>query len=170
MFLFTQTIPSPIGDLIVGAIPQGVCLVEFLDRPYLPKEVATLQRRLACQVVTRNSEHLEMIAHELREYFSGRLNRFATPLAMPGTPFEKAVWQRLLQIPYGATATYSQIAEEVGRPRAQRAVGRANGENKIAIVVPCHRVIQVGGALRGYGGGLWRKQYLLNLERTSATA
>jgi O-6-methylguanine DNA methyltransferase len=165
--LITEGIKSPIGDLTVGATAKGICLVEFSDRRSLPSEVAALQRWFGCKPAVGHNQHLNRITDELREYFSGRLKRFTTPLLMPGRPFERAVWAELLKIPYGETATYSQIAEQVGHPGAQRAVGHANGKNRIAIVVPCHRVIQANGALRGYGGGLWRKQYLLELERAS---
>ncbi len=87
------------------------------------------------------------------------------PLVIRGTPFQERVWRRLLQIPFGETLSYEGLARAVGCPGAQRAVGRANGDNRLAIVVPCHRVVQKDGQLRGYGGGLWRKQFLLDLER-----
>lgn len=106
----------------------------------------------------------EQAEAELREYFDRRRTEFTIPLAMEGTSFQKDVWRRLCAIPFGKTRTYGQIAEEIGNPKAVRAVGLANGRNPISIVVPCHRVIGSDGSLTGYGGGLERKKFLLDLE------
>ena len=105
---------------------------------------------------------------ELDEYFVGTRTRFDVPLAIGGTAFQRAVWERLLAIPYGVTRSYEAIASEIGRPGAQRAVGRANGDNRLAILIPCHRVIRSDGSLCGYGGSLWRKRWLLEHERGHA--
>lgn len=105
---------------------------------------------------------------QLDAYFSGRLRRFGLPLAPHGTPFQRAVWDALLQIPYGETSGYGELAARIGRPGAARAVGMANGRNPISIVVPCHRVVGAGGALTGYAGGLDAKRFLLDLERRTA--
>jgi len=102
---------------------------------------------------------------QLEEYFSGKRRRFNLSLDPQGTAFEKEIWQRLKRIPYGRTASYKEIAQDIGRPRAVRAVGAANGKNPLAIIVPCHRVVGHNGSLTGYGGGLWRKQWLLDHER-----
>jgi O-6-methylguanine DNA methyltransferase len=110
-------------------------------------------------------KHLDTLDKQLAEYFARKRRDFTLPLTYPGTDFQRAVWAGLLKIPYGKTWSYEQLAEYVGRPGAQRAVGTANGQNRIAIVIPCHRVINKGGKLGGYGGGLWRKQILLDLER-----
>jgi O-6-methylguanine DNA methyltransferase len=109
--------------------------------------------------------YLDRLEEELAHYFEGTLHEFTVPLDRPGTPFQTAVWDRLLEIPYGETCSYGEVARAIGKPGASRAVGRANGENCIAIVIPCHRVIESGGGLRGYGGGLARKRWLLDLER-----
>src|SRR5205807_107470 len=101
---------------------------------------------------------------ELTQYFAGSLTRFTAPLDLKGSLFELAVWRELLAIPYGVTSSYGALAAKLGKPGASRAVGRANGANMAAIVVPCHRVIEANGQLRGYGGGLWRKRALLELE------
>ncbi len=106
---------------------------------------------------------------QLEEYFSGRRRVFDLPLAPTGTPFQQAVWQALRQIPYGETRTYGEIAVQIGRPRAARAVGMANHQNPIAVIQPCHRVVGASGRLTGYAGGLDRKEYLLRLEQTSGT-
>jgi O-6-methylguanine DNA methyltransferase len=110
--------------------------------------------------------YLAQLRDELAEYFTGKRSLFTVPLDIKGTDFERAVWQQLLRIPYGETRSYGQMAVDLGRVGAQRAVGRANGANYIGIVVPCHRVIEANGKLRGYGGGLWRKEWLLKLENS----
>ncbi|MGA9364894.1 MAG: methylated-DNA--[protein]-cysteine S-methyltransferase [Bacteroidota bacterium] len=99
------------------------------------------------------------------DYFNGSLKRFSVPLLYPGTPFQQSVWKELLRIPYGKTVSYEDLARRIGSPSAQRAVGHANGLNRIGIVIPCHRVVNKNGKLGGYGGGLWRKQKLLVLEK-----
>jgi O-6-methylguanine DNA methyltransferase len=102
---------------------------------------------------------------ELEAYFAGDVRRFTMPVSKPGTDFQAAVWDRLLEIPYGATVSYGDVARDLGRASAVRAVARAVGDNRIAIVIPCHRVVGADGRLTGYGGGLWRKQKLLDHER-----
>ena len=104
------------------------------------------------------------LQNELNSYFEGILTDFKTDIDVNGTKFENTVWNKLLQIPYSETRSYGEIASELGKPGASRAVGRANGSNYLSIVIPCHRVIESSGKLRGYGGGLWRKKYLLDLE------
>ena len=104
------------------------------------------------------------VAGELDAYFDGRLREFKTRLDVTGTPFQESVWNALREIPYGTTASYEDVARVIGRPEAVRAVARANGDNRIAIIVPCHRVIGKDGSLTGYGGGLWRKRRLLDVE------
>ncbi len=110
------------------------------------------------------TEHLAHLARELDDYFAGKLSGFETPLVIAGTPFQRRVWNALLQIPYGETRSYEDLAHTIGSEQGQRAVGHANGENRIAIVIPCHRVVNKNGQLGGYGGGLWRKEFLLELE------
>ena len=105
------------------------------------------------------------MAKELKSYFQGKLREFSVTPVMRGTPFQEKVWKQLLKIPYGKTRSYEQIAKAVGRPQAQRAVGTANGQNRMAILIPCHRVVNKSGSLGGYGGGLWRKRRLLTLEQ-----
>jgi AraC family transcriptional regulator of adaptative response/methylated-DNA-[protein]-cysteine methyltransferase len=156
---------SPLGPLVVGAVPAGVCLVEFTDRRMLEAQFATLRKRFTCPVLPGAHEHLERLKEELAGYFAGTRTAFTVPLVYPGTRFQVRVWNALLRIPYGETRSYKELACSVGAPGAQRAVGRANGLNRIGIVIPCHRVVNKSGALGGYGGGLWRKQFLLDLER-----
>ncbi len=157
-------IRSPLGPLVAGATATGICLLEFTDRRMLEAQFTTVRRLFRAPVVPGSNDHLQQLESELADYFAGTLREFTVPLLYPGTPFQQQVWQLLLKIPYGETRSYQQLAAAVGSPKAVRAVGRTNGLNRIAIVIPCHRVINKDGSLCGYGGGLRRKQYLLELE------
>jgi AraC family transcriptional regulator of adaptative response/methylated-DNA-[protein]-cysteine methyltransferase len=159
-------IESPLGPLIAGATAEGVCLLEFTDRRMLPTQIETVRRRFGCAVVPGDSPYFEQLRNELNAYFSGSLRQFTLPLVAPGTAFQERVWAELLRIPFGETRSYEDLARLVGAPAAQRAVGHANGLNRIAILIPCHRVINKDGRLGGYGGLLWRKEALLHLERS----
>jgi AraC family transcriptional regulator of adaptative response/methylated-DNA-[protein]-cysteine methyltransferase len=158
-------VESPLGPLVIGATTAGVCLLEFTDRRKLETQIETMKRRFACAVIPGDNKHLVQLRRELDAYFGGRLKDFTVPLVAPGTPFQERVWSALLKIPYGQTLSYEELAKKVGAPGAQRAVGTANGMNRIAIVIPCHRVVNKNGKLGGYGGLLWRKEALLQLER-----
>jgi AraC family transcriptional regulator of adaptative response/methylated-DNA-[protein]-cysteine methyltransferase len=167
--VYLSWVRSPLGPLVTGATDDGVCLLEFADPARLNAQVASLRRRLRAPVVPGSHALLERLREELEGYFAGKLRRFTVPLTYPGTPFQERVWKQLLAIPYGETRSYSDVAAAVGKPDAIRAVGTANGRNPIAIVIPCHRVVNKGGGLGGYGGGLRRKQYLLDLERSAGS-
>ena len=158
-------VESPIGPLLVVANSRAVCLLEFPDRRALETQIADLRKRFDCATVPGDNGRLKQLRAELAEYFAGKRRTFSVPIEYPGTPFQRAVWARLLEIPCGETLSYAQLAVDVGRPGAQRAVGTANGKNRFAIVIPCHRVVNKSGKLGGYGGGLWRKQFLLDLEQ-----
>jgi len=158
-------LPSPLGPLVVGATSAGVCLLEFSDRERLASQLDRVRAEFAMPAVPGMNEHLKTLEAELADYFVGRLRRFSAPLVYPGTAFRRRVWSQLLKIPYGETCSYEDVAVAVGDPNGQRAVGSANGANRIAIVIPCHRVVNKGGKLGGYGGGLRRKQFLLDLEQ-----
>jgi AraC family transcriptional regulator, regulatory protein of adaptative response / methylated-DNA-[protein]-cysteine methyltransferase len=153
--------------LVAGATTDGICLLEFTDRRMLEAQFATVRKQFAVPVVPGTNEHLEKLESEIAGYFAGTLRSFSVPLIFPGTPFQVRVWQQLLAIPYGETRSYEDVAIALGDKHAVRAVGRANGLNRIGIVIPCHRVVNKSGALGGYGGGLRRKQFLLDLERQS---
>ena len=163
-------IESPLGPLVAGATAQGLCLLEFTDRRMLPAQIETVRDRFDCAVVPGESPHFDRLRDELGAYFSGQLQKFTLPLVAPGTPFQERVWVELQRIPFGETRSYEDLARAVGATGAQRAVGRANGLNRIAILIPCHRVINKNGKLGGYGGLLWRKEALLHLERTGQLA
>ena len=165
--ILTRTIETPVAPLVACAVDGGVCLLEFADRRALQRQVQTLKRRLHGVIVPGTNEHLEQLSSELQEYFAGRRTRFAVPLVTPGTTFQQLVWQELLRILFGQTRSYEQVAAAIGRQNAPRPVGRACGDNRVAILIPCHRVVRCDGSLAGYGGGLWRKHFLLNLEKGS---
>ena len=159
--------PTPLGPMLVGATDEALVMLEFVDRRMLPTQVQRLRRRLGAVFVPDRNDVTAQVERELASYFAGKLREFSVPLLAAGTEFEQEVWTALGEIPYGATRSYSDLAAAVGRPAAVRAVGRANGMNALAIVVPCHRVVGADGKLVGYGGGLWRKQRLLDLERAA---
>ena len=156
---------TPLGAMVALADERGLRLLEFTDRRGLPREVENLLRRLRAAVVPGTNAHLAAIGRELAEYFAGRREKFTVPLAPVGSEFQLRVWDQLCAIPAGETRSYAQIAAAVGAPRAVRAIGRANGSNALCLVIPCHRVIRSDGALCGYGGGIWRKRWLLDHER-----
>jgi AraC family transcriptional regulator of adaptative response/methylated-DNA-[protein]-cysteine methyltransferase len=158
-------IETPLGSMVAAAAGDRVALLEFLDRRMLPAQLERLTRRVGGTFVPGTSPVLETLTRELQAYFAGRLERFTVPLLLAGTPFQESVWRALLAVPAGETRSYAEIAGAIGRPTAVRAVARANGDNRIAVLIPCHRVIGADGRLTGYGGGLWRKQRLLDLER-----
>lgn len=159
---------SPLGPLIAGANSDGICLLEFTDRRMLEKQLSTLKSRFKSSIIPGNNEHLEKLQAELTKYFEGQLKDFSVPLVYPGSDFQVQVWNHLLKIPYGQTISYEALALRIGNSRAIRAVGTANGLNRICILIPCHRVVNKDGKLGGYGGGLWRKTYLLQLEQRNS--
>ena len=155
---------TPLGPMFVCATAAGVCLVEFVSRRMLETELRDLQRLLTARVVPGENAHTRQAVRELDEYFRGERRVFDVPLDTPGSPFQQRVWQALRAIPFGHTGSYGEQARVLGRPEAVRAVAAANGQNRVAIIVPCHRVIGRDGSLVGYGGGLARKQWLLEHE------
>jgi AraC family transcriptional regulator of adaptative response/methylated-DNA-[protein]-cysteine methyltransferase len=167
--IFLRELESPVGKIIAGATAQGCCLLEFQDRGGLDRIKARIQKRHGLKMGDSPKAVLDHLELELNRYFEGLLKTFSVSLDMRGTSFQMAVWRQLLSIPYGETRSYGQVARAVGKPLAHRAVGSANGHNAVAIVVPCHRVIRSDGKLGGYGGGLWRKEYLLDLENRGAS-
>ena len=163
--VFLTWIRTPLGPMVAGAISEGICLLEFTDRGMLEAQLDTVKRLFTMPLVPGTTPHLDTLQEEVSAYFAGKLRKFTVPLAVPGTGFQKKVWEELRRIPYGTTRSYEEMAAAIGAPKAVRAVGRANGLNRIAIVIPCHRVVSKDGQLCGYGGGLWRKKFMLDLER-----
>jgi AraC family transcriptional regulator of adaptative response/methylated-DNA-[protein]-cysteine methyltransferase len=162
-------IETPVGPLVVGATDDAVCLLEFSDRRMLETQLQSLRSRFGASLVPGTNRWLTALKAQLGEYFAGKRRDFDLPLRYPGTPFQEKVWSALLKIPYGTTCSYKDVAHKVGSPEAVRAVGTAHGMNRIAIVIPCHRVVNANGDLGGYGGGLWRKRLLLDLEQGQRT-
>jgi AraC family transcriptional regulator, regulatory protein of adaptative response / methylated-DNA-[protein]-cysteine methyltransferase len=163
--LTASWIETPLGPMLAIAGERGLELLEFVDRRALETELRALRRTLGSAIVPGDHPILLQTREELAEYFAGRRREFTMPLNQRGSDFQLRAWNALCRIPYGETRSYSDMAREVGSPAAVRAIGRVNGQNRIAIVVPCHRVIRSDGTLCGYGGGRWRKQWLLDHER-----
>jgi AraC family transcriptional regulator, regulatory protein of adaptative response / methylated-DNA-[protein]-cysteine methyltransferase len=161
-------IETPLGAMIAAANDRGLVLCEYLDRPMLPTQLRRVEAICGGPVPEGRHDYLEQTQRELDEYFAGTRKEFSIPLVLDGTPFQMAVWSQLLRIPFGATTSYDSIAVRLDKPRAARAVGRANGDNRLAIVVPCHRVINADGTMSGYGGGRHRKRWLLRHEQRGA--
>jgi AraC family transcriptional regulator of adaptative response/methylated-DNA-[protein]-cysteine methyltransferase len=157
-------IPTPLGPVLAGAGEEGICLLEFVDRRMIETQIARVKKQLQAEMIPGENKFFSILHRELEEYFGGARTSFSVPLVVRGTPFQERVWNALLAIPYGETRSYEEQAIAVGNVKAVRAVARANGDNRISILIPCHRVIGKDGTLVGYGGGLERKRYLLELE------
>lgn len=162
--ILRSEVQTPIGPMVACATDLGLCLLEFTDRRRLEAAVVDLQQRLKAVIVNGENEHITQAKAELAEYFAGQRTSFSVPLHTPTTPFRQQVWDTLVQIPFGATASYAEQAHRLGKPKAVRAVANANGHNRVAIIIPCHRVIGSDGSLTGYAGGLHRKEWLLTHE------
>jgi AraC family transcriptional regulator of adaptative response/methylated-DNA-[protein]-cysteine methyltransferase len=162
-------IETPLGPMLAVAGSRGLELLEFVDRRALETELRALRRTLGAAIVPADDPILQQTRRELAEYFDGRRREFTMPLHQRGSDFQRKAWAALCRIPYGETRSYAEMARAVGSPAAVRAIGRVNGQNRIAIIVPCHRVIRSDGSLCGYGGGRWRKQWLLDHEKASIT-
>lgn len=162
-------IATPLGPMLVAATEHALCLLEFVDRRALPTQIARLERRMKASFVPSGNSITRATAEQVAEYFAGSRSSFDLPLRTAGTDFQTEVWAALRRIPAGEVRSYAELAAEIGRPKAVRAVGRANGHNAIAIVIPCHRVVGADGRLVGYGGGVWRKRRLLEIEAAFAS-
>lgn len=158
---------TPLGPMFAAASDNGLCLLEFCDRRAIEKQLAWVQKRLDSVFVAGDHEILIELQKQLDEYFNQQRKEFDIKLDIAGTDFQLSAWSALQKIPYAETRSYHQQAVMLGKPGAVRAVGTANGMNAIAILIPCHRVIAKSGGLAGYGGGLWRKQYLIDLEKNN---
>lgn len=159
-----QILETPLGEMMAGATDIGLCLLEFTDPERLQRQIPRLEQHLDAPLQQGEHALFKPLKEQLADYFAGTRRDFDLPLDLIGTDFQRQAWTALLSIPYGQTRSYQQQAEAIGQPEAVRAVARANGDNRLGIIVPCHRVIGKNGKLTGYGGGLWRKQKLLALE------
>jgi len=156
---------TEIGELVLGSFGDKLCLLEFGDREMRRAVDGRIKKGLDAEFVEQDDEILEKTRKQVNEYLNGNRKEFDMPLLMVGTEFQRRVWKALMKVPYGVTSTYRQIAEDIGSPKAVRAVGNANSANPISIIVPCHRIIGSDGELVGYGGGLSIKKRLLKLEQ-----
>ena len=162
--LYFTRIVTPLGQMLAAATDEALCLLEFVDRRMLETQLKRLGRELGRTIVPKANDILRQAERELAEYFAGERFTFDVPLNMVGSEFQQRAWRELLEVEYGRTRTYGEQARRIGHAEAVRAVGRANGDNRIAIIIPCHRVVGANGKLTGYGGGLWRKKWLLDHE------
>lgn len=165
--IYLQVLETPLGNMLACATDKGICLLEFIDRRAFVTELKDLKRLLRASIEAGTNQHLIALEKQLNEYFLKTRTVFDLPLITPGTEFQNIVWKKLMDIPYGETRSYKQQSIAVGNSGAIRAVGTANGANRIAIVIPCHRVIGEDGSLTGYGGGLKRKRWLLDFESSA---
>lgn len=165
--IFTTEIYTPIGEMTGCATDKGICLLEFKERKNIAHQLNSISQFFNKEIIPGNNLHLLSLQEQVDQYFIKKLQIFDLQLDMAGTEFQKSVWNALLEIPYGSTQSYLKLSENIGDSKAIRAVANANAANKIAIIIPCHRVIGSDGSLTGYAGGLWRKNYLLNLEDLS---
>lgn len=158
-------IETDLGLMIAAATDKGICMFEFADYKLIDLELRQLSEEFESPLIWGDNPHFDTLKEQLGQYFKGERRNFSLPLDLAGTEFQKQVWLSLLKIPYGCTTTYAKQAELIGKPSAVRAIANANGKNKISIILPCHRVIGADGTLTGYGGGIWRKKKLLELEK-----
>jgi len=163
--LKTLSFDTPLGSMLAISDEEALYLLEFADYFRLEREIERLKRRTKATIVAGSTHPIASIQTELKSYFEGQLKEFKTLYYLLGTSFQKMAWTELLHIPYGETRSYAEQAERIGKPSAHRAVANANGANQLAIIIPCHRIISSDGTLGGYGGGIARKKWLLELER-----
>jgi len=156
---------TPVGPMFVCGTEKGICLFDFTDRRMLETEFKEITKYFDAVILPGENKHFSLLKKEIDEYFEGKRQNFTVPLDAPGTKFQKSVWNVLKKIPYGQTISYKGQATILKKPEAVRAVANANGHNRISIIIPCHRVIGEDGSLTGYGGGLWRKKWLLDFEK-----
>ena len=163
--IVASRLKTPFGEMLAGATDKGICLLEFTDTNRVEIQLSRLEKVYGVAVVAGNSPFFSMLNKQLHEYFEQKREGFDVPLDARGTPFQMQAWNALLKIPFGETRSYQQQALAINNPKAIRAVASANRNNRVSILIPCHRVIAKSGGMAGYGGGIWRKEYLLTLEK-----
>lgn len=163
--MYAAYLETPIGEMIAMADDKALYLLEFLERKGLQQSIEQLQTRLKTVIIHETTPILTNIEQELKQYFEGHSFEFHTPIHLMGTDFQQKTWRMLKSIPAGETRSYAQLAEMIQKTSAVRAVANANAANRLALMVPCHRVIQSNGALGGYGAGTGRKKWLLQHEK-----
>jgi len=161
----TSKINTPLGEMVAAASADGICLLEFSEERAVASDYENLASLFITKVKRGSNSHIRNLKKQLKEYFKGKRKEFSLPLVIPGTQFQKEAWEELMKIPFGSISTYHEQAEAINKPSALRAVGHAIASNRIAIIIPCHRVIGADGTLVGYGGGLNRKKWLLEHEK-----
>ena len=158
-------IATPLGPMLAGATSEGICMLEFTNRVRLEREFSDLQKMLNAVMLPGRNQYSDQLEKEVNEYFEGKRKIFSVSLHTPGTEFSQGVWKMLQKIPYGKTCSYKEQAEMLNNPKAIRAIASTNGRNRLAIVIPCHRVIGGDGNMTGYAAGVEKKKWLLNFER-----
>lgn len=166
--LYSKIFSTPLGKIIALANEKKLCALEFVDEGALEKKLHLLTKQLQLTIHPECNAIIDVTEQELQQYFSGVLKEFTVPIEIQGSPFQKLVWSELQNIPFGATRSYSDIARSIKKPGSHRAIGRANGANRLVIIIPCHRVIYIDSTIGGYNGGIARKQWLLHYERQIA--
>ena len=161
----SHSFETPLGAMIAISDDSSLYLLEFIDRPDLTKEIEQLTCKHKVEITPEITPPISNLMKELDLYFSGKLQRFNAPIHLTGSEFQTKAWRALMKIPYGTTKSYTQQATEIGNSKACRAVARANSTNQLAIIVPCHRVINSSGTIGGYAGGIKRKEWLINHEK-----
>jgi AraC family transcriptional regulator of adaptative response/methylated-DNA-[protein]-cysteine methyltransferase len=163
--LYSSWLETPLGSMLAICDEERLYLLEFVNRRGLENEITRLRKRMNAAILPERKNVIDRLEKELLEYFDGKRMKFTIPLYMLGSDFQKNVWKELIQIPVGQTLSYKELAIKLGKPTAFRAVANANGANQLSILIPCHRIINTNGELGGYGGGVARKEWLLNHEK-----
>lgn len=166
--MVSHSIPTPLGEMIAVATDHALAMLEFIDVEKKGHQLEAFAAAINEPIQPATNAVIDRVEEELRRYFAGEVKEFSVPLQLYGTPFQQSVWNELQKISYGETWSYATLARRLGDIKTIRAAARANGENRIAIIIPCHRVIGSDGSLTGYAGGLWRKKELLELEGATA--
>lgn len=166
--IWIKELGSPLGPMLAASSEKGICMLEFVNRIRFEAEILSLQKLLGAVMHPGTNSHLEMLESELKQYFLGNLKGFSVPLDIPGTDFSLSVWTFLKTVPYGSRLSYKRQSEMMGQPKAIRAIASTNGRNRIAIVIPCHRIIGHNGSMTGYAGGIDKKMWLLKFEQANS--